>query len=168
MALYHSALLVVLDGREYAIEMAPVWSLSQSERGVVSEGAVGLPWLGRARLFRYEVRCWLGGVIPDLAYTVNGPQGLSTDDLRAARLLETVPDFPTATWGLDELGAGEMWNSNSLISWLLAVSGHDTDSVSMPPGGRAPGWHAGLAVAAGLAPPRHIGRGSQAGPKAMA
>jgi hypothetical protein len=41
-----------------------------------------------------------------------------------------------------------MWNSNSLISWLLARSGHRTDDVEPPVDGRAPGWNAGLIVAA--------------------
>jgi hypothetical protein len=40
-----------------------------------------------------------------------------------------------------------MWNSNSVISWLLARSGLPTDVIRPPAGGRAPGWHAGLVVA---------------------
>ena len=58
-----------------------------------------------------------------------------------------MPAFPTATWGRDELGTGDMWNSKSLISWLLARSGHDTDSLRPPVHGRAPGWSAGLVAA---------------------
>lgn len=45
------------------------------------------------------------------------------------------------------MAAGDMWNSNSLVSWLLARSGHDTDAIGPPPNGRAPGWSAGLIVA---------------------
>ena len=56
--------------------------------------------------------------------------------------------FPTFTWGRDELGTGEMWNSNSLIAWLLARSGLQADLVSLPADGRAPGWSAGLVAAA--------------------
>jgi hypothetical protein len=41
-----------------------------------------------------------------------------------------------------------MWNSNSLISWLLARSGHDTGRLAVPLHGRAPGRSAGLVVAA--------------------
>jgi hypothetical protein len=66
--------------------------------------------------------------------------------------LDLVPTFPTVTWGRDELGTGDMWNSNSLISWLLARSGHDTTTLPPPPHGRAPGWTAGLTVAARAAP----------------
>jgi hypothetical protein len=66
---------------------------------------------------------------------------------RAQQLLELVPAFPTATWGRDEQRAGEMWNSNSLVSWLLARSGHDTERLHPPARGRAPGWSAGWVVA---------------------
>ena len=40
-----------------------------------------------------------------------------------------------------------MWNSNSLISWLITCSGLDVESVRMPTRGRAPGWEAGIVVA---------------------
>jgi hypothetical protein len=40
-----------------------------------------------------------------------------------------------------------MWNSNSLVSWLLARSGVDVEAVALPAGGRAPGWSAGIVVA---------------------
>ena len=55
--------------------------------------------------------------------------------------------MPTPVWGRDELGAGEMWNSNSTISWLLARSGLDVESIPLPVGGRAPGWNAGIVIA---------------------
>lgn len=145
--LYHAALVVQLDGERYAIEMGPVWGNAEADRGVVCEGPVGLRWLGRSRLFRYEVRCWSGGVIPDLDEAVDSPQRLSGDPARAKELLAAAADFPSATWGRDELGAGEMWNSNSLVAWLLARSGHDVASLVPPAGGRAPGWDAGLVVA---------------------
>jgi hypothetical protein len=133
--------------------MTPVWSTQEPGRGVVCEGAVGARWLGRTRLFRYEVRCWRGGVIPDLAHAVDSPQRLSADPTRAAQLLALVPAFPNATWGRDELDGGEMWNSNSLVSWLLTRSGHDLTHVRPPSGGRAPGWTAGLVVGARHAAP---------------
>jgi hypothetical protein len=40
-----------------------------------------------------------------------------------------------------------MWNSNSLISWLITRSNLDVNAVHPPSGGRAPGWHAGIVVA---------------------
>ena len=146
--LYHSALIVHLGGDSHAIEMAPAWGNKQPDRGVVCEGAVGLPWLGRSRFFRYEIRRWRNGTIPDIAEAVASPQRLGTDVVRARRLLDLVPAFPTVTWGRDELHAGEMWNSNSLTAWLLARSAHHTGEIEMPARGRAPGWSAGLVAAA--------------------
>jgi hypothetical protein len=104
--LYHSALLVRLRGESYAIEMAPVWSATVSDRGAVAGGPVGSRLLGHSRLFRYEVRRWRGGRIPDLAEAVGGPQRLSCDEVLAGRLLEALPDFPGAVWGRDELTGG--------------------------------------------------------------
>jgi hypothetical protein len=146
--LYHSALEVRVDGAAYAVEMAPVWSSQESARGVVTEGPVGLPWLGRSRLFRYEVRAWAGGSVPDADTAVDSPRRLSADPRLARRVLELVGDVPALTWGRDEQRTGEMWNSNSLTSWLLSRSGHDTTRIAPPRGGRAPGWTAGLVVAA--------------------
>jgi hypothetical protein len=40
-----------------------------------------------------------------------------------------------------------MWNSNSVIAWVIARSGIDAESIQTPAGGRAPGWQAGLVVA---------------------
>lgn len=145
--LYHSALEVRLDGERFVIEMAPVWSNEAPGQAVVCEGAVGLSCLRISRFFRYEIHRWRDGVIPDRAEAVASPQHLSTDSGRAQRVLELVPAFPNATWGRDELRTGEMWNSNSLTAWLLARSGHDTDTLEPPSGGRAPGWSAGLSVA---------------------
>ena len=145
--LYHSALQVHLDGARHVIEMTPAWGCDVPDRGVVSEGAVGVRPLGRLRAFRYEVRCWRDGTLPDEAEAVGGPQPQATDEARARRLLALVAAFPTLTWGRDELRTGDMWNSNSLIAWLLAGSGHDLTGVQPPAPGRAPGWSAGLALA---------------------
>ncbi|MFN8132374.1 MAG: hypothetical protein U0R70_12575 [Solirubrobacteraceae bacterium] len=145
--LYHSALMVLGPDGRYAIEMTPVRAGDGADRGVVAGGAVGSRAAGRFRLFRYEIRRWRGGAIPDLAEAVDSPRRLSTDGAVAERLLALVPDVPTPVWGRDELRAGEMWNSNSLVSWLLMRSGLDVDAIRPPPGGRAPGWDAGLAVA---------------------
>ena len=147
--LFHSALEVCLDGERYVVEMAPAWGTGGGDRGVVREGPVGLGSLGRFRSFRYEVRRWPDGRIPDRVWAVDSPRRLSSDSTVAARLLELVPTVPALTWGRDELGAGEMWNSNSLVSWLLVSSGLDVSGVVPPRGGRAPGWDAGLALAHG-------------------
>jgi hypothetical protein len=145
--LYHSALEVHLDDARFTIEMTPVWGNGAGDRGVVATGPVGLRPLGRSRLFRYEVRRWRDGTIPDRAEAVGGAQCVTSDVNLPQRLLDLVPEVPRATWGRDELETGSMWNSNSLTSWLLARSGVRTDDLSPPQGGRAPGWNAGLVVA---------------------
>ena len=114
---------------------------------MVAEGPVGTRAAGRFSLFRYEVRRWREGRIPDIAEAVESPRRLSDDVDRARRLLDLVPRVPTPVWGRDELAAGEMWNSNSTISWLLGRAGLDVDSIRPPAGGRAPGWRAGIVVA---------------------
>jgi hypothetical protein len=115
----------------FVIEQAPAWS-EGGERGVVAEGPVGKRAAGRLRLFRYEIRRWRDGVIPDVAEAVAGPQYLSDDTAHARRLLDLVVDVPTPVWGRDELKAGEMWNSNSLISWLSVRAGLDLHAIRLP------------------------------------
>lgn len=144
--LYHSALVVHVAAVRFVIEQAPAGQ-RRAERGVVSEGAVGSRLAGRLRLFRYELRCWPGGVIPDIAEAVDSPHRLTDDEAVARRVLDLAPSVPTATWGRDEMHAGEMWNSNSAISWLLVTAGIDAGSIEPPAGGRAPGWDAGVAAA---------------------
>ena len=145
--LYHSALEVRLPEGRFVIESAPIRSSDGSERGVVGEGPVGSRWAGRLRIFRYELRCWRNGRIPDVSEAVESPRRLTDDPERARKLIELVPSLPTPVWGRDELHAGEMWNSNSIIAWLIARSGIDAEAVRPPRGGRAPGWNAGLVVA---------------------
>ncbi len=145
--LYHAALEVRIDGSRYVIESAPAWDRAAPDRGVVAEGPVFLAALGRSKWFRYEVRRWCDGVIPDARAAVGGPRRIPTDRDRADRILDLAPRFPTHTWGRDELHIGDMWNSNSLIAWLLASSGHDMAATRPPAHGRAPGWAAGLAAA---------------------
>jgi hypothetical protein len=99
------------------------------------------------RVFRYEVRRWRDGVIPDVAEAVESPIRLTDDPRIAQRLWDRVPDLPTPVWGRDELGAGEMWNSNSIVSWLVVRSGLPIEAIQPPAGGRAPGWNAGIVVA---------------------
>jgi hypothetical protein len=152
--LYHSALQVYVPEGRFVIEQAPAWR-DGSERGVVAEGAVGARVARPFRLFRYEIRRWRDGVIPDVEEAVASPARLSADPECARRLLELVPEVPTPVWGRDELGAGEMWNSNSTISWLLARSGFDVEAIQPPIGGRAPGWQAGIVVARHQHTPKH-------------
>jgi hypothetical protein len=145
--LYHSALQVDLPEATFVIEQAPVPDLSGDQRGVVAEGPVGARWAGRLRIFRYEIRLWRGGHIPDVAEAVDSPVRLTPDEGAARRVLATIPLVPTPVWGRDELRTGEMWNCNSVVAWTIARSGLDADSIQPPPGGRAPGWRAGLVLA---------------------
>lgn len=145
--LYHSALAARVPEGESVIEMAPIPDRDGKLRGVVSEGAVGSRWARSLRLFRYENRRWPGGVIPDVDEAVESPLRLTDDPGLARRILSLVPDAPTPVWGRDELHAGEMWNSNSLISWLIARSQLGVDVVRPPAGGCAPSWRAGVVVA---------------------
>lgn len=151
--LYHSALEVSVAAERVVIEMTPVPDAHGADRGVVGEGPVGARWAGRLRIFRYEIRRWAGGVIPDLAEAVGGPHRVSDDEACARRVLDLVPQVPTPVWGRDELGTGEMWNSNSVIAWLVARSGLAVAAIRPPDRGRAPGWHAGITVAHRSAPP---------------
>jgi hypothetical protein len=145
--LYHSALDVRVPEGRFVIEQAPVPDNDGAQRGVVATGAVGSSYAGHLRIFRYELRRWRDGVIPDIDEAVESPQRLTTDASRAQHVLDLAPTVPKLVWGRDQLGAGEMWNSNSFIAWLLERSGIDTSSIHPPSGGRAPGWQAGLTVA---------------------
>ena len=72
--LYHSGLEVDVPEGRFVIEQAPI--RDGGERGVVAEGAVGTSAAGRFRLFRYEVRRWRDGIIPDVGEAV-GVRGAS-------------------------------------------------------------------------------------------
>jgi hypothetical protein len=145
-ALYHSALVVTNDDARHVIEMTPIPDRHGDQRGVVAEGAVGSAWLGRFRVFRYEIHRWRNGLIPD-ADQATATITLPLERDQAGRLLDLARSVPTAVWGRDELKAGEMWNSNSVTAWILDRAGIDTTPLGPPDGGRAPGWNAGIVVA---------------------
>jgi hypothetical protein len=145
--LYHAGLEVRLGHGFFVIEVAPSPDSYGRRRGVVAEGSVGSRSAGAFRLFRYEVRCWSDGIISDIDEAVASPVRVTADPKIAHRLLELVPEVPTPAWGRDELGAGDMWNSNSVISWLIARAGLPVERIVLPPLGRAPGWDAGIVVA---------------------
>lgn len=146
--LYHTALeLIVPEGR-YVIENSwPIPDDHPDDRGVTVQGPVGLAAFGRTRVFRYEVRAWKDGVIADARYAVDSPVLVSNASSSAAEVLELAAAVPGHVWGRDSLGLGEMWNSNSVISWLLTRAGIDALDISPPIGGRAPGWLTGVLVA---------------------
>jgi hypothetical protein len=65
---------------------------------------------------------------------------------------------PSPCVGRDELHTDEMWNSNSLISWLLVRAGVDTDRSSRHPGRRWLG-HRPVAVTGRVACQRAVSAG---------
>lgn len=156
--LFHAALEVFTeprghDHRRHVIEMAPAWGRVDPSAVVVATGPVGLACLGRTPLFRYAVRCWPDGRIPDRDQAPSPPTVLTLPAADAEEMLRRVAHVPGHTWGRDALGTGDMWNSNSLVSWLLETSGVDAWTLRPPGDGSAPGWAAGIAAARMAAPP---------------
>ena len=145
--LYHSALIVTSPEGRFVIEQAPVVGAPRAPHGVVAVGPVGSRAAERFRLFQYEIRRWRDGVIPDVDEAVESPCRLTTDPGIARRVLAAVEEIPTPVWGRDEFHAGEMWNSNSVIAWVLSRAGVPATTLVPPTGGRAPGWRAGVVVA---------------------
>ena len=131
LELYHCALEVRVPEGRFVIENAwPVPDAEGPSRGVVVEGPVASRRMGRLRVFRYEVRRWRDGVIADADEAVASPRRLNDDPHQAHRLLELLP---APVWGRDELGTGEMWNSNSVVAWLLARTGLPVDDITPRP-----------------------------------
>ena len=147
-ALFHAALVAETPTGGCVVEMTPVPRVgSPAERGVVGGGAVGSRLLGRARIFRYEIRRWSGGVIPDIGYAIDSPVVITNDAGEVARVLDLLTEVPSDVWGRDEADTGDMWNSNSVVSWTLTRAGC-VDRAGRPPRhGRAPGWQAGITLA---------------------
>lgn len=95
--------------------------------------------MGRAvPVFRYEVRCWRGGVTPDVDEAVDSPRHLTSDPVAARCVLDLAPRVPTAVWGRDELGAGEMSNSNAIVARLVARSASPPRRSGLPQAGGLP------------------------------
>lgn len=143
--LFHAALELSAGSERFVIEMAPALPRTRSA-GVMLTGPVGARW-ARTAAFTYEVRCIRDGAPIDGGLAVDSPVELPLTDQAARELLDRLPDVPRLTWGRDELGVGDMWNSNSLVAWLLETSGIDASAIVPPAGGRAPGWAAGVAAA---------------------
>src|SRR3954447_2305492 len=133
--LYHSALEVRVGSHRYVIEMAPVWNEHASDRGVVSEGAVASPRLARLRLFRYEIRRWHDGRIPDIAEAVDSPQRLTEDPAVAQRVLDLVPSVPALVRprGIAQRRHVEL----QLRDRVACRSSRDRRGTRRPPSGRA-------------------------------
>ena len=90
---------------------------------------------------------------------------MSSNGLVANRLLALAAQVPTFTRGRDEQQAGDMWNSNPVVAWLLARTGPDMQTIAPPPPGCAPGWSADFVLAERQA--TEAGPATQAGAMAM-
>lgn len=145
--LFHAALDLHVGGRRLVVEMTPTWGQPAAARGVVVTGPVGARALGRLPFFRYVVRAWTDGILPDHAFAVAPPTAIPLTRASAEALLRALPEVPALTWGRTAPGTGDMWNSNSVIAWLLTRAGVDAAALAPPAPGRAPGWTAGIAVA---------------------
>ncbi len=88
--LYHSALEVRLAAARFVIEQTPVRDARGEQRGVVAEGPVGTRWAGRFRIFRYEIRRWRDGHIPDVDEAVGSPLRLTDERAHAQRWVAPV------------------------------------------------------------------------------
>jgi hypothetical protein len=145
--LVHSALCIGLPDGRFTVEMTPVPDRFGDTRGVVATGPVGSNGLSHLRVFRYEVRRWRDGVIPDIGAAVGGPVRITSDLDVARRIYDAVPEVPTLVWGRDELHTGDMWSCNSITSWALTTAGVDVGAITLPEHTRAPGWAAGTIAA---------------------
>jgi hypothetical protein len=144
--LYHAALKITVDGVTRTLEMAPEGQ-GRGQAPLVS-GPVGDPRAARFRIFRYGLHCLEAASLPDEQYAV-AVLNLSGDCDTARRVLDLAPRVPGYTWGRRAPGTREMWTSDSVTSWLLTRAGLETASLRVPASGRAPGWQAGIEVAAG-------------------
>ena len=82
--LYHSALVVHVPEGRFVVEQAPVVNLDTASRGVVAVGPVGARCAGRFRVFRYEVRRWRDGEIPDVRAAIGSPVRVSDSLARSS------------------------------------------------------------------------------------
>jgi hypothetical protein len=143
VTLFHAALKLVDDGGSTCtLELMPEFN-GGSEPPIIT-GAVGMRAAGRFRLFRYQLQRLPVTELPDEQWAVDSPVNLSQDCVVADRILALAPGVPAHVWGRRVAGTGEMWTSDSVISWLLVRAGIDLSSIGPPQGGRAPGWYAGM------------------------
>jgi hypothetical protein len=148
--LYHAALDVRTPEARFVVEAMPsvFGAAARAGGGVIADGPMALRHSRRFGVFRYELSCWRNGLIAYAQHAVGSPVRISDDVRAAGRVLQLVGSVPMCTWGRDELRAGEMWTSNSVIAWLVARALAVDSEVQPPAGGRAPGWTAGLRIAA--------------------
>jgi len=84
-------------------------------------------------------------VIPDIAEAISCVR-VADDLARVEGILDLVPSVPPLVWGRDERHTGDMWNSNSVVSCLLAragIEGREDLATAARPRSRMACWHHG-------------------------
>jgi hypothetical protein len=141
--LYHSALKVRVPEGRFIIETAwPIPDADGASRGVVVEGPVGSRRIAQFRLFRYEVRRWRDGVIPDVLEAVASPQRLSDDPQLSRRVLDLVSSVPAlfgAGMSLERARCGTRtrWSRGSSLGAASQPKPSGRRSGDVPPAGRS-------------------------------
>jgi len=158
--LYHAALRVHLPEGRFTIEQAPVPAGDPAARGVAVEGPVVSPLAGRLRVFRYEIRCWRDGVIPDAADAVGEPVTVTRAPGRARAVVALVPEVPPPWCGAVTPAAPGRCGTPTPSSpgcsrgpgWMRMPSHHRRAAVR-PAGGRGSSSHAAGVPARRSRPP---------------
>jgi hypothetical protein len=144
--LYHPGLKIALPGVAIStLELTPAF-IGRPEPPAMT-GPVGFRGADRLPLFRYQLRRLRAETLPDEEWAVASPIRLSQDCVTAQAILDLAGQVPPYTWGRRVKGTTEMWTSASVIAWILVHAGIDAAAIALPPGGRAPGWDAGLELA---------------------
>ncbi len=159
-ALFHAGLMLRLDDTAFAVEMGPVWNVTEPDRGVLLEGPSARG--GSAVSGLPATRCGAGraATFPDLARRCDPVRTTHEPGTVAGRPGRAPAAAAAHTWGRDELGAGEMWNSNSAVAWhsrapATTWTPSDRRPAAGRPGGRPASCWPGAAV-----DPGHRGAGA--------
>lgn len=142
--LYHAALKFGVDARRYTLELMPI-PREQHEEPLMT-GPVGTRLAARLRIFQYQLRLRESAELPDEQW-IASVHRLASDPSAIEGVLGHARLVPPYTWGRRVPGTKEMWTSDSALSWLLTRAGVALGEAGPPPGGRAPGWDAGIAIA---------------------
>ena len=73
---------------------------------------------------------------------MQSPIRLMSDGAHAQSSIEVLASASKLMLGRDELGAGPMWNFDSIAAWVLTRSQIDAEAVQPPSGGKTRGWSA--------------------------
>jgi len=122
-ALYHSALEVRLDSERFVIEMAPIFDAPPSSAASSPKGRSAHAGPDAPGCFATASD---GGLTDASPTSTRRSTALTDQRAIARRVLDLVAQVPTPVWGRDELQTGGMWNSNSVIAWLVVRSGIDS------------------------------------------